>query len=92
SLFTLTIFAEWLFYALAVTALFRFRGRGERSPFRMVGYPVLPALFVIIAVVILEQTFAAHLLQSGIGLAIILAGIPFFLWWRRRHRPAAPAA
>lgn len=89
SLFTLTIFAEWLFYALAVTSLFRFRRRGEQSPFRMWGYPVLPALFVIIAVIILEQTYAAHLVQSSIGLAIILAGIPFFFWWTRRHARAS---
>ncbi len=87
-LFTLTIFAEWLFYALAVSSLFAFRRRGETSPYRMWGYPVLPAIFIVCALVILEQTFAANLLPSIVGLAIILAGIPFFLW-RQRRRPRA---
>lgn len=83
-LFTLTIFAEWLFYALAVSALFVFRRRGERSPYRSFGYPVVPGLFLLVAVVLLVQTFRSDLRASSLGLLVILAGIPFYLWRQRR--------
>lgn len=84
SLYTLTIFAEWMFYALAVSALFAFRSRGERSPYRSFGYPLIPAVFLLVAVALLVQNFIHNLGPSTIGLGIILIGIPFFYWKRRR--------
>jgi len=84
SLYTLTIFAEWLFYALSVSALFAFRRRGERSPYRSFGYPVVPALFLIASVALLVQNYLHNLGPSSIGLGIILTGIPYYYWKRRR--------
>jgi APA family basic amino acid/polyamine antiporter len=88
ALYTLTIFAEWLFYILAIAALFVFRRRGERSPYRGWGYPVLPALFIVLASVLLAITFWQNLGYSSLGLAIILAGTPAYFYFARRRARA----
>ncbi len=86
ALYTLTIFAEWLFYGLAVASLFVFRRRGERSPFRGSGYPLLPAIFVVVAAVLLTVTYFQNLGYSTLGLGIILAGVPGYAYFSRRSQ------
>jgi basic amino acid/polyamine antiporter, APA family len=86
--FTLAIFAEWLFYMISGSTVFVFRRRdpdGER-PYRMFGYPVLPALFIAAAAVLLYYTFRGNWPNSFYGLLVILGGIPVFFWFRRLHR------
>lgn len=94
TLYTLTIFAEWLFYMLAVLTLFVFRRRGERGPYSSWGYPLMPAIFVVLAAILLGLTYWQNLGYSTVGLAIILAGVPaYFYFARRRERePALPQA
>src|SRR2546421_2074339 len=50
-LFSLAIFAEWLFYMIAASTVFVFRWRDLQAirPYRMLGYPVVPAVFVLVA-------------------------------------------
>lgn len=88
ALFTLTIFAEWLFYMLAVASLFVFRRRGERAPYASWGYPVLPAIFIAAAAVILVQTYWQNLVYSSLGLAIILTGVPAYFYFAMKKRRA----
>ena len=85
-LFSLAIFAEWLFYMIAASTIFVFRVREPQMarPYRMWGYPVLPALFIVSAGVLLYYTFTANLTNSAAGLAVILAGIPVFYVFARR--------
>jgi len=80
-LFSLAIFAEWLFYMIAGSTVFVFRRRDPNAvrPFRMPGYPVVPALFVVVAAALLGYTFKNDWPNSGYGLLVILAGIPVFL-------------
>jgi APA family basic amino acid/polyamine antiporter len=89
-LFSLTIFAEWLFYMIAGSTVFVFRWRDPQAarPYRMFGYPVVPALFVIVAAVLLCYTFRGEWPNSLYGLLVILAGVPVFSWfrWRRQVR------
>lgn len=85
TLYTLTIFAEWLFYMLAVASLFVFRRRGERGPYSGSGYPVLPGIFIVLAAVLLCLTFWQNLGYSSLGLAIILAGAPAYVYFSRRR-------
>src|SRR5277367_2625000 len=58
-LFSLAIFAEWLFYMIAGSTVFIFRWREPQAarPYRMWGYPVVPALFVAVAAALLVYTF-----------------------------------
>jgi APA family basic amino acid/polyamine antiporter len=86
ALFSLAIFAEWLFYALTASTIFVFRRREPDSvrPYSILGYPVLPALFILAAMVLLVFSFADHPRNSLIGTAIILSGIPLHYVLRRR--------
>ncbi|HET7183979.1 MAG TPA: amino acid permease [Terriglobales bacterium] len=88
-LFALTLFAEWLFYLLVTTTVFIFRRREPDAirPYRVWGYPVVPALFVVASAALLCFTFAANVKNSLLGSVLILAGIPvYFLFARRRAK------
>jgi basic amino acid/polyamine antiporter, APA family len=79
-LFSLAIFAEWLFYMIAGSTIFVFRWRDPRAarPYRMWGYPFVPALFITVAAALLCYTFKNDWPNSGYGVLVILAGIPVF--------------
>ena len=86
-LFELAIFAEWLFYMVTATTVFVYRKRlpNATRPYRVWGYPVLPALFVAAAGILLFYSYAENLRNSLIGTGIILLGIPLFGWIKRQH-------
>jgi APA family basic amino acid/polyamine antiporter len=89
-LFSLAIFAEWLFYMIAGSTVFVFRWRDPDAvrPYRMFGYPLVPALFIGAAGVLLYYTFRGDWPNSLYGLLVIVAGAPVFAWfrWRREAR------
>jgi APA family basic amino acid/polyamine antiporter len=86
-LFSLAIFSEWLFYMIAGSTVFVFRRRERESarPYKVWGYPAVPALFVAVSAVLLYYSFAENLRNSGFGCLVILAGIPVFYYFSR-HR------
>jgi len=86
-LFSLAIFAEWLFYMITASTVFVFRRRDPDAerPYRVWGYPVVPALFVVASGVLLYYTFTDNLRNSAAGSALILAGIPVFYYFRRQR-------
>ena len=83
--FELAIFAEWLFYMLTATTVFVYRRKRPHAerPYKVWGYPVLPAIFVVSAAVVLVESFASNLRGSLLGSALILLGLPV-LWIVRR--------
>jgi basic amino acid/polyamine antiporter, APA family len=86
-LFSIAIFAEWLFYMIAASTIFIFRKRlpnAQRS-YRAWGYPVVPAIFIAVAAFLLYSTFMENLRRSLLGSAVILAGIPVFLYFARNR-------
>jgi APA family basic amino acid/polyamine antiporter len=86
--FSLAIFAEWLFYMIAASTVFIFRIRDPQAirPYRVWGYPIVPALFVMSSALLLYYTFTDNLWNSMMGCIVILAGIPVFhIFARRRH-------
>ena len=89
--FSLAIFAEWLFYMIAGSTVFVFRWRDPQAvrPYRVWGYPVVPILFVLAAALLLYFTFRDNYPNSGIGLLVILAGIPVFYGFSRNRRANA---
>jgi APA family basic amino acid/polyamine antiporter len=90
--FELAIFAEWLFYMLTATTVFLYRRRRPDllRPYRVWGYPVLPAIFVVCAAAVLISSFAGNLRGSLIGTALILLGLPVLYLVRRRYGPSLP--
>jgi basic amino acid/polyamine antiporter, APA family len=85
--FSLAIFAEWLFYMIAGSTIFVFRRRDPAAnrPYRVLGYPVIPSLFVLASALLLYFTFTENLRNSGLGCLVIVAGIPiFYAFYRKR--------
>jgi len=84
--FSLAIFAEWLFYMIAGSTVFVFRYRDPQAdrPYRVWGYPVVPALFVGVSAALLYFTFKDNLPNSAYGTLAILAGIPVFHYFAKR--------
>ena len=89
ALFSLAIFAEWLFYALTASTIFVFRSREPDvvRPYSIWGYPALPALFILAAAILLVFSFADQPRNSLVGTGIILLGIPVHYLLESR-RPA----
>lgn len=81
------IFAALVFYALTTVGLFVLRARrpDAERPYKALGYPVLPALYIVlasavsIALLIADKTRA----QALIGLVLVLVGVPVYFVWRR---------
>jgi basic amino acid/polyamine antiporter, APA family len=88
--FSLTIFAEWMFYMIAGSTVFVFRRREPNAerPYHVLGYPVVPAIFVLVSSALLYYTFANNLKSSAGGCLAILAGVPIFYYFSRRRADA----
>jgi APA family basic amino acid/polyamine antiporter len=79
------VFAVLLFYILTIVGIFRLRRtRPEHPrPIKAVGYPVLPALYVLVAAFICGVLLVAKPSYTYPGLIIVLAGVPVYYLWRR---------
>lgn len=79
-------FAITLFAGIAVAAVFVLRAREPNAPrpFKAIGYPVTPAIFVLFSLVMVVNAIYREPVVSGAGLLVIGAGIPLYLWFRRR--------
>jgi basic amino acid/polyamine antiporter, APA family len=87
------IFAALIFYALTTIGLFMLRAQrpDAERPYKVVAYPVLPALYIILAsaiavILLIADTTRA---QSISGLVIVLLGVPVYFIWRKVE--SAPA-
>ena len=81
------IFAALLFYVATTVGLFILRRKlpDANRPYRAIGYPVLPALYVVLASVVAVILLIADKTrtQAISGLVLVLLGVPVFLAWRR---------
>jgi APA family basic amino acid/polyamine antiporter len=80
------IFASWLFYGLTTASLFIFRKTmpDAARPYRALGYPVVPMIFLLVTAALLINTFVAAPRQALLGVAVLAAGLPFYWYWSRR--------
>jgi APA family basic amino acid/polyamine antiporter len=79
------IFAALAFYLLTVVGLFvlrRTRPDAER-PYRAIGYPVLPAIYIAMAAWICVVLLRYKPQYTWPGLILVLIGVPVYLVWRR---------
>jgi APA family basic amino acid/polyamine antiporter len=86
------IFAVVIFYILTLSGLFLLRWKRPDipRPYRAFGYPVLPALYIVMAVFIEFQLLRYKPQYTWPGLIIVLLGIPVYAIWRVRAK-ALPA-
>lgn len=85
-LYSLEMFAIWLFFALTAAALIRLRITEPELPrsYRVWGYPWTVLVFGIAGLAISLNLWFARPVRSSIGIVTILLGLPFFYYWRRR--------
>jgi APA family basic amino acid/polyamine antiporter len=79
------ISAALLFYILTIAGVFRLRATmpDVPRPYRTVGYPVVPALYIVAAATILVVLLIYRPATTWPGFVIVLLGIPVFAWLRR---------
>ncbi len=85
------VFASWIFYGLVTSAVFvlRFRAPDLPRPYRTLGYPVVPLVFVVVALWLVINTLINRPLESVAGLVLIALGLPVYWLFRLTNRHAA---
>ncbi len=93
-LYSLFVFAVWIFFALNAIALLRLRKKepGLSRPYRAWGYPWTPLIFLVAAIALTVNLWMIRPVRSTLGLIVIFGGIPFFYRWRKSPRSAAAPA
>ncbi|MEP6730030.1 MAG: amino acid permease [bacterium] len=93
ALFTRVVYTEWIFFGLLAAALFLLRRRADYAPrYRIWGYPVLPALFVVSTAAIVVNQIIHEPFDSALGLGLVLAGVPvYYAWARQKPLPTRSA-
>ena len=86
-LFTYVIFASWILYGMATAAVIVLRIKRPElvRPYRTMGYPFVPVLFVFVACLLVISTLRDSPWESMKGIVIILAGLPFYYYWKQRR-------
>jgi APA family basic amino acid/polyamine antiporter len=87
-LYTYVIYGMVLSYTLTVIGMFLLRWKRPEipRPYRCTGYPWLPAIYVLIGTTWTLNTIITRPTQAFWGTAIILVGVPFYLFWKRGNR------
>src|SRR5262249_15860189 len=86
------VFAVLVFYVLTVLGLFVLRRTQPDAPrpYRAIGYPIVPALYIVAASVILVVLLLYRTETTWPGMLIVLSAIPVYLLWRGGPRSARP--
>ncbi len=76
------IFGSWIFYALVTSSVFVFRRKfpDAERPYKALGYPVVPVLFILVALWLLINTVISNPRNSLMGLLLILLGLPVYYY------------
>jgi APA family basic amino acid/polyamine antiporter len=84
------VFVDWLFFTLCGLALLRLRARGGPAPLLLPCGHAIAAAFALGAATVTVGALREKSASSQAGLALVLAGLPVF-WWFRSRRARAPA-
>jgi len=82
------IFASFIFYGAGAFGVFVLRKKMKDAVrvYKVPGYPVLPFIFVLFCIALVVVTIIENPRDAGIGLSLVLIGIPFYLFWRRKNK------
>ncbi len=82
------IFASWIFYGMTTSAVFVLRRKmpDASRPYKTFGYPVVPMVFVFVALWLIVNTLQARPVESTTGLILIALGLPVFIYYRYRQQ------
>ena len=82
------IFASFIFYGMGAFGVFVLRRKMKDvpRPYKVFGYPIIPGFFVLFCATLVIITIIQNPRDAGIGLALVLIGIPFYLFWNRKTK------
>ena len=85
-LFTYVIFASWILYGMTTAAVIVLRKKRPEMPrpYRALGYPWVPIVFVLVALALVLSTLFDSPRESFMGIFLILLGLPFYFYWRKK--------
>jgi APA family basic amino acid/polyamine antiporter len=79
------VFADWIFFGLGAASIFVIRRRDKTTPaFQVPGYPLVPAFFVLAALVAVGSAILAYPKESSLGVGLLAVGAGLFNIFRRR--------
>lgn len=86
-LFNLVIFASWILYAMTAASVLVLRAKRPdlERPYRTIGYPVVPVLFVAGSAILLASTFRDRPRESLMGIGLMIIGVPFYFYWKNKR-------
>jgi basic amino acid/polyamine antiporter, APA family len=84
------VLAMWPFYGLSVAAIYRLRRRQPHlnRPYKVIGYPVVPAVFIVASLYMVINALITDPLWTSLTFAVVLAGLPVY-WLAFRSRVPA---
>ena len=84
----MVIFASFIFYSAGAFGVFilRRKMKDTERPYKAMGYPIMPAIFVLFCLTLVVVTIIQNPRDAGLGLILVLSGIPFYLFWNRKKR------
>ncbi len=80
------LFASFIFYGMGAFGVFvlRKKMKEEPRPYKVFGYPIIPAIFVLFSFTLVVVTIIQNPRDAGIGLGLVLVGIPFYVFWNSK--------
>jgi APA family basic amino acid/polyamine antiporter len=81
------LFASWIFYGLCASSVFVLRRKAPNAerPYKTLGYPVMPLVFVLVATWLVINTLVNKRVESVTGLVLIALGLPLYFYFRLRR-------
>lgn len=85
------LFASWIFYGLVTSSVFVLRRKmpNAERPYKTLGYPVVPLIFVLVTIWLIVNTWQTKRLESAVGLGLILIGLPLYYYFRAQQKKGA---
>jgi APA family basic amino acid/polyamine antiporter len=86
-LYTYVIFASSILYAMATASVIvlRYKRPAMDRPYRTIGYPFVPIIFVLAISCLVASTLIKSPRESFMGLGLIALGLPFYFYWKHRN-------
>ncbi|WP_242917948.1 APC family permease [Pontibacter liquoris] len=88
------IFAVFIFYGATTLGVFILRRKmpDAHRPYKVWGYPVVPAIMVLFCAALFFNTIFVRPREAGIGMVLMLTGVPMYWWFKKKHpQPQIPA-
>jgi APA family basic amino acid/polyamine antiporter len=82
----MVVFTSWIFYAACAGTVFIFRKKMPNAPrsYQVIGYPLVPILFILVAILLLINTLWTMPKESGLGGIYLFLGLFVFSWVNRK--------